>query len=130
MFENTLSLVDEAELVYLHVFPFSPRKGTPAARMPQLPRSIIRERASLLRARGARTLERHLARLTGSEQDVLVEKPEFGRTPSFAPVRLARPRVAGEMERVTIGGQDGTSLIEGSVSVRIRDQSGDVYAFA
>ena len=112
MFQNTLRLVDEAELTYLHVFPFSPRKGTPAARMPLLPRTLIQERAARLRAKGENALQTRLAGLVGSTQDVLAEKEDFGRTPCFAPVRLARPSVPGSSTRVQIGAVDGAVLVE------------------
>ena len=110
MFTNTLSLVNEAGLSYLHVFPFSPRKGTPASRMPQLPRGVIKERAARLREAGEKALSRHLASLTGTEQDVLMEKPGFGRTPCFAPVQFAAAAEAGAIARVRITGSDGTKL--------------------
>lgn len=100
MFENTLRLVDEAGLSMLHVFPFSARKGTPAARMPQLPRAVAKERAARLRAKGNEAMERHFARLVGSEQTLLVEKPGLGRTPCFVPVIFDGE--AGEFVRVRI----------------------------
>ena len=89
MFQNTLKLVDEAGLSMLHVFPFSPRKGTPAARMPQLPRALAKERAARLRAKGEAALTRHFTGLIGRETELLVEKPGVGRTPCFAPVHFA-----------------------------------------
>jgi threonylcarbamoyladenosine tRNA methylthiotransferase MtaB len=125
MFENTLRLVDEAGLTYLHVFPFSPRKGTPAARMKQLPRGVISERAARLRVKGALALQQHLAGLVGSEQDILVEKPGFGRTPCFAPVRLRLEADAGCVIRVRIGGEDGKALLEGE-SPRHRREAAEV----
>ncbi|HWA88515.1 MAG TPA: tRNA (N(6)-L-threonylcarbamoyladenosine(37)-C(2))-methylthiotransferase MtaB [Rhizomicrobium sp.] len=86
MFENSLKLVDDAGLSYLHVFPFSPRNGTPAARMPQLDRRLVKDRAARLRAKGADALASRLASLVGTEQDVLMESDTTGRTPCFAPV--------------------------------------------
>jgi len=88
MFENTLKLVDEAGLSYLHVFPFSPRLGTPAARMRQLDRASIKMRAAELRARGRSALASRLMSLVGSEQRILIEKSGYGRTACFAPVRF------------------------------------------
>ena len=88
MFAQTLDLVDEAALDYLHVFPFSPRPGTPAARMPQVPRSVVRERAARLRSVGAASLARALAARIGSTAQVLVEQPSFGRSEHYAPVRF------------------------------------------
>jgi threonylcarbamoyladenosine tRNA methylthiotransferase MtaB len=102
MFENTLRLVDEAGLSMLHVFPFSARKGTPAARMPQVPRAAVKERAARLRAKGADSLERHFASLIGSDQTLLVEKPGLGRTPCFSPVAFEGE--AGDFVRVRITG--------------------------
>ena len=88
MFDNTLSLVDEAGLSFLHVFPFSPRKGTPAARMPQLAAGLARERAQRLRAKGAAMEAARLGSLLGQTQEVLVEKGGKGHTPCYAPVRV------------------------------------------
>jgi len=102
MFDNTLRLVDDAGLTMLHVFPFSARPGTPAARMPQLPRAIARERAARLRAKGAEAQLRHFDTLIGSEQTLLVEKPGLGRTASFVPVAFAGE--AGDFIRVRITG--------------------------
>jgi len=117
MFQNTLSLVEEAGLTYLHVFPFSPRKGTPAARMPQLPRDLVKERAARLRATGERALGRRLSGLVGSVQDVLIEKPGMGRTSCFAPVLFAGAGEAGDIARVRITASDGKHLI-GSMSLQ------------
>jgi threonylcarbamoyladenosine tRNA methylthiotransferase MtaB len=89
MFDRTLALVAEAGLDYLHVFPFSPRPGTPAARMPQVPRALVRERAARLRDAGASALARTLAARVGTTARVLVEKDGFGRSEHYAPVRLA-----------------------------------------
>jgi threonylcarbamoyladenosine tRNA methylthiotransferase MtaB len=102
MFENTLKLVDDAGLSTLHVFPFSPRKGTPAARMPGLPRAVVKERAGRLRAKGAAALAKRLAGLVGSEQMLLMEQADLGRTPCFAPVRFAGDAAPGEFRRVRI----------------------------
>jgi threonylcarbamoyladenosine tRNA methylthiotransferase MtaB len=97
MFESTMKLVDQAQLSYLHVFPFSPRKGTPAARMPQLDRTIVKERAMRLRAKGIEAIERRFASLVGTEQMLLVEKAGSGRTPCFAPVRFEGGAAPGEI---------------------------------
>jgi threonylcarbamoyladenosine tRNA methylthiotransferase MtaB len=99
MFENSLKLIDDAGLSYLHVFPFSPRQGTPAARMPQIDRRVVKDRAARLRAKGADALAARLRALVGSEQDILMENGGIGRTPCFAPVRHAsrhaRVRITG-----------------------------------
>jgi len=89
MFANTLGLVDDAGLTMLHVFPFSPRAGTPAAKMPQLPRAVVKERAARLRAKGAGAFRQHCTAQIGREETLLVEKPGWGRTPSFIPVAFA-----------------------------------------
>jgi threonylcarbamoyladenosine tRNA methylthiotransferase MtaB len=88
MFERTLSIVEECGLTYLHVFPFSPRRGTPAARMPQVPRGIVKERASRLRLAGETALAHWLRSETGARRVALVERPGLGRTEHFAPVLL------------------------------------------
>ena len=97
MFANSMNLVDECGLAYLHVFPFSPRKGTSAARMPQVPQSITKARAGSLRAKAASVLETHLARHIGRDADVLVENTGFGRLPDFSPVRFKGPGAAGDI---------------------------------
>ncbi|MBX6370333.1 MAG: tRNA (N(6)-L-threonylcarbamoyladenosine(37)-C(2))-methylthiotransferase MtaB [Rhodospirillales bacterium] len=109
MFQRTLDLVGEAGLDYLHVFPYSARPGTPAARMPQLDGGVVRERAARLRAEGEAALARSLASRVGSTAEVLVEKDGFGRSEHWAPVRLSgRP---GEIRRVRIAASDGTALV-------------------
>jgi threonylcarbamoyladenosine tRNA methylthiotransferase MtaB len=90
MFENTLSIVEECGLTFLHVFPYSPRRGTPAARMPQVPRQDVRERAKRLRLAGEKALIRWLRSQTGARRAALIERPGFGRTEHFAPVLLDR----------------------------------------
>ena len=111
MFANTLNLVDEAGLTYLHVFPFSPRPGTPAARMPQLSRNLVKTRAAALRAKGEAALAAHFTALQGSEQMLLVEQAGMGRTPGFAPVRFEADAASGQFLRVRITGMDGKELI-------------------
>jgi len=111
MFANSLSLVDEAELAYLHVFPFSPRKGTPAARMPQLDRSTVKERAMRLRAKGLTAFNHRLGSLVGSEQMLLVEKQGVGRTPCFAPAQFFASASAGEIVRARVTGARGGKLL-------------------
>ncbi len=117
MFENTLALVDEAGLSYLHVFPFSPRKGTPAARMPQLFRGVIKERAARLRYKGDTARSAHLQRFLGTTQEILAEAEGEGHTRCFAPVRFAAPAVPGELVMRTITGTDGRMLVSEAVSL-------------
>nr|TFG52768.1 MAG: tRNA (N(6)-L-threonylcarbamoyladenosine(37)-C(2))-methylthiotransferase MtaB [Hyphomicrobiales bacterium] len=114
MFENSLRLIDEAGLTYLHVFPFSPREGTPAARMPQVPRALVKERAAKLRAEGDKALRARLQMLVGSMQNVLAEKSGFGRTPCFAPVRIEESAEPGSASRFFIMDEDGKELRAGA----------------
>jgi threonylcarbamoyladenosine tRNA methylthiotransferase MtaB len=111
MFANTLRLVDDAGLSHLHVFPFSPRKGTPAARMPQLDRATVKDRAGRLRAKGDQALAAHLATFVGREHTLLVEKPGFGRTASFAGAEFHGDAVPGRMLRARVTGVSGAHLI-------------------
>jgi threonylcarbamoyladenosine tRNA methylthiotransferase MtaB len=89
MFANTLALVDEADLTHLHVFPYSARRGTPAARMPQVERPERRERARRLRIAGDHALGRFLERRLGQVERILVERGGVGRIEAFAPFRIA-----------------------------------------
>ena len=111
MFENSLDLVEDCGLTHLHVFPFSARPGTPAARMPQLSRAVVRERARRLRERGARALRRHLDAEIGAQRCVLTESPDRGRTEQFTPVALARPALPGMILQLRIVGHDGRQLL-------------------
>jgi threonylcarbamoyladenosine tRNA methylthiotransferase MtaB len=111
MFENSLALVEECGLTHLHVFPFSPRPGTPAARMPQLSRAVVKERAARLRERGAQALRRHLDGEVGTRRRVLVESGECGRTEHFTEVRLASPAEPGAIVELTIASHDGQHLL-------------------
>jgi threonylcarbamoyladenosine tRNA methylthiotransferase MtaB len=111
MFENTLKLVDEAGLSTLHVFPFSPRKGTPAARMPQVPKPVAKARAAQLRAKGAAAHAARLRTLIGTEQTLAIEKPGLGRTGCFAQARVGSDAIPGSLLRARIVGAAGTHLI-------------------
>lgn len=110
MFENSLKLVDDAGLSQLHVFPFSPRSATPAARMPPLPRSLVKERAAQLRAKGQLALNRRLDAMTGSQQLVLMERNGIGHTPCFASVSFAHAQ-QGALVQLTITGRSGQQLM-------------------
>ncbi len=114
MFANSLDIVEACGLTHLHVFPFSPRPGTPAARMPQLDRPTIKARAERLRATGRAALTRHLDAETGHLRSVLLEKPGLGRSEGFTPVVLheaARDGMPAEgIVRARITGHDGTRL--------------------
>jgi threonylcarbamoyladenosine tRNA methylthiotransferase MtaB len=102
MFEATLQHVRDCGLTYLHVFPFSARERTPAARMPQLKGNVIKDRAARLRDVGAEAVARHLASLTGREVDLLVEQDVTARTPTFAPVRLSQTMSSGALVRARV----------------------------
>ncbi|NBZ87365.1 tRNA (N(6)-L-threonylcarbamoyladenosine(37)-C(2))-methylthiotransferase MtaB [Stagnihabitans tardus] len=111
MFENTLRLVQDCRLTFLHVFPYSPRKGTPAARMPQVKGPLIKERAARLRAAGDAALLRHLQAQQGARHQVLVETPRLGRTPQFTEVAFATDQAEGAILDVTIQGHNGAQLL-------------------
>jgi threonylcarbamoyladenosine tRNA methylthiotransferase MtaB len=110
MFANSLSVVDACGLTYLHVFPYSARAGTPAARMPQVTRSAVKERAARLREKGAEALSRFLAAQTGSEVEVLMERDGVGRTRHYAEIRLPAAVRSGALLRARVEGHDGTRL--------------------
>jgi threonylcarbamoyladenosine tRNA methylthiotransferase MtaB len=111
-FDALLQFARECGLAYLHVFPFSARDGTPAAKMPQTPRDVVKARAARLRALGAELLRAHLERHVGQERDALVEKEGFARLPDFTQLRIAGG-LAGERVRTRICAHDGEALIAG-----------------
>jgi threonylcarbamoyladenosine tRNA methylthiotransferase MtaB len=109
MFARSLDLVEECDLTFLHVFPYSPRPGTPAARMPQVAGSAIKERAKRLRAAGDVALRKRLASEVGAVRDVLIESRTAGRTEHYLPVAISG-ETPGEVRRRTIAGHDGARL--------------------
>jgi threonylcarbamoyladenosine tRNA methylthiotransferase MtaB len=111
MFARSLDLVDACGLTQLHVFPFSARPGTPAARMPQLPGDVIKERARRLREKGGAALRRHLDSEVGMQRRVLTEAGGIGRTEQFTPMKLSAPVARGLMLDLTVAGHDGRQLI-------------------
>jgi threonylcarbamoyladenosine tRNA methylthiotransferase MtaB len=111
MFTRSLDLVEECGLTHLHVFPFSARPGTPAARMPQVARPIVKDRARRLREHGADALRRYLDAEVGATRRVLVESDVQGRTEQFTPVKLATPAAPGSVLDVKISGHDGSRLL-------------------
>ncbi len=111
MFARSLDLVDACGLIHLHVFPFSPRPGTPAARMPQVPRDTVKRRAQALRAKGRQALRHRLDAEIGCSRRVLVESGEGGHTEQFLPVRLRQPMRAGTIVDTAIAGHDGSELL-------------------
>ena len=110
-FARSRDLVDECGLTHLHVFPYSQRPGTPAARMPQVAHPVRKERARLLREAGAAALKRHLEDEIGTRRRVLTESNDMARTEQFTPVRLAAHAEPGAMIDVTIAGHDGRHLL-------------------
>ena len=111
MFQNALALVRDCGLSFLHVFPFSARKGTPAARMPQVRGEVIRERAARLRVAGDAALRAHLDAQVGRVHRVLTEGPRLGRTPQFTEIAFARDMPEGTLLTVSAQGHDGARLI-------------------
>jgi len=112
MFENSLRLVDECQLAFLHVFPFSPRPGTPAARMPQLDRGLIKARANRLRAKADDALSRHLDTMIGRVEGALMERHGLARAANFTAIRLpedSAPR-PGALVNIDVSGHDGREL--------------------
>jgi threonylcarbamoyladenosine tRNA methylthiotransferase MtaB len=112
MFENSMRLVEACGLTWLHVFPYSARPGTPAARMPQVEAGAIRDRAARLRALGAARVNTHLAQMQGAPVRLLMERPDVGRTEGFAPTRLTSgTQVPGAVVSARITGQDTGVLL-------------------
>lgn len=110
MFENSLKIVDECGLTHLHVFPFSPREGTPAARMPQVDRTVVKDRAARLRAAGDAAYRRHLDALVGTRQRILVEREDIGRAEGFT-LAVLNGGKPGDVIEAAISGHDGERLI-------------------
>ena len=110
MFTRSLELVAECDLTFLHVFPYSVRPGTPAARMPQVPGDVIKQRAKRLRAAGEAALQRRLASETGATRKILIESTKQGRTEHFLPVAIADGN-PGDVLALTVSGNDGTRLL-------------------
>ena len=110
MFQRTLDIVEECELTFLHVFPFSPRPGTPAARMPQVARSTVKARASALRQSASARLQTFLASQVGHRLDVLAEHNDTGRSPQFAEVVTSGSLEPGTIMTMNITGHDQRKL--------------------
>src|SRR5437868_855054 len=110
-FRRSIDLVAECGLAFVHVFPYSARPGTPAARMPEVPHPIVKERAARLRSAGQAALAAELASRVGSETDVLIEQDGIGRTEFYAAVRFAAPEIAGAIRRMRLVDSSGGSLL-------------------
>ena len=111
MFRGSLDLIAECELAFVHVFPYSSRPGTPAARMPPLPDPVVKERATRLRAAGDAALAAELASRVGGETDVLIERPGRGRTEFYATVDFAEPALTASVRRMRLIDSNGNSLV-------------------
>jgi threonylcarbamoyladenosine tRNA methylthiotransferase MtaB len=111
MFRRSLNLIDECGLAFVHVFPYSARPGTPAARMPQLPDPLVKERAARLRAAGEKALAAALDSRVGRETDVLVERQGRGRAEFYAAVDFAEPATVGSVRRMRLVDSNRNSLV-------------------
>ena len=112
MFENALAIIDDCKLARVHVFPFSPRDGTPAAKMPQLDRLTVKQRAARLRQKSDEAWAKHLNKFNGKIEQVLFEKEGLGRTQDFTPVRVETSTArSGAIQPVRILEHDGERLV-------------------
>jgi threonylcarbamoyladenosine tRNA methylthiotransferase MtaB len=111
MFENTRQLIEECQIAYMHVFPYSPRPGTPAAKMPQVGKTIAKERAGVLRSVGQKNLKKVLTSMIGSTQKVLIEKDNLGRCENFAQVLLPFKGEPNQMAQAKVIGIENDKLI-------------------
>ena len=114
MFQNSLNIVDECDLTFLHVFPYSEREGTPAAKIPankQVPHSVRKERAKLLREKGVQQLDKLLTKHIGKTREVIVEKGNIGRTEHFLEVRINQDLPVGRLATVQTNAISGSSMI-------------------
>jgi threonylcarbamoyladenosine tRNA methylthiotransferase MtaB len=111
MFANTLALLDDCDVVHAHIFPYSPRSGTPAARMPHVEVEVVKARAARLREAAVARRAKWLAELVGTEQEVLLERPgDRGHAGNFAELRLSEPLEIGSIVRVKITKVNGPTL--------------------
>ncbi|MGH1458212.1 MAG: tRNA (N(6)-L-threonylcarbamoyladenosine(37)-C(2))-methylthiotransferase MtaB [Paracoccaceae bacterium] len=110
MFENSLRLVEDCDLTWLHVFPYSARQGTPAARMPAVDGRAIKDRAARLRAAGDARVAKHLAAQIGKTHSVLMENPHMGRTEQFTEVTFETPQTEGQIVTAVINGMQASQL--------------------
>ncbi|KIC49705.1 tRNA (N(6)-L-threonylcarbamoyladenosine(37)-C(2))-methylthiotransferase MtaB [Tateyamaria sp. ANG-S1] len=114
MFENSLRLVEECDLTWLHVFPYSPRPGTPAARMPQVNGKAIKDRAARLRSAGEAQVTKHLAAQQDKLHHILMENPHMGRTEQFTEVTFDDAQREGQIVTARITGHSGKALMASS----------------
>lgn len=104
MFENALALVEDCDLTWLHVFPYSARPGTPATRMPAVNGGVIKQRAARLRAAGEAQVQAHLQAQVGKTHHILMESPRMGRTAQFAEVHFGQDQPVGDIVTATVQG--------------------------
>lgn len=100
MFNNSLTLIQEADLIFTHIFPYSPRIGTPASKMKQLDKNIIKNRTQILRQAGSKQLEKYLANQIGKEFEVLIEKNNLGKTKNFLNVRIHKNNILNDSKNI------------------------------
>ncbi len=110
MHRQSLALLEECGLTWLHIFPYSPRKGTPAAKMPPVDGGVIKTRAAELRAAGDSRRQAYLASRIGQQERVLIERPDMGRSEGFSEVRFSEPQKQGDIVEVTIAAAEGDCL--------------------
>ena len=122
MFENSMKLVEECGLTWLHVFPFSAREGTPAARIPPVDGRIVKERAARLRSLGEMRVARYLESQVGRNHKVLMEKPDMGRTEGFAEVVFEHPQAVGQIVETRVTGVDTGQLLGSPLLVTSPDR--------
>ena len=113
-FENSLKLVDDCALTWLHVFPYSARQGTPAAKMPAVNGKDIKARAARLRAAGEQAVAKHLTAQQGKTHHILMENPRMGRTEQFTPVIFDTDQPESQIVTATTSGHDGVQLLASS----------------
>jgi threonylcarbamoyladenosine tRNA methylthiotransferase MtaB len=111
MFANTLALVADCGIVHGHIFPYSPRTGTPAARMPQVEPEVVKARAARLRAAGDAALARHLDRQAGRTLTGLVERPGAARAADFTEIAFEGEAPVGGLADLLVTGHDGKRLL-------------------
>ena len=111
MFQNSLALIEDCGLTWLHVFPYSERDGTPAAKMPPVDRAVRKARAARLRDAGSVAVRQYLESRIGHTEDVLIEKPNLGRTAYFAPIRVDGDAASGAIVAARVTGVDGNGTL-------------------
>ena len=110
MFQNTVDLIEDCNITFLHIFPFSPREGTPAARMPQVDRYIIKKRAKILREIGKKKLLEYYDGLKNKKINVIVEDKGRGRSDTFAKVQIDNNLDNGQIVKMIVTGRNQVGL--------------------